>query len=218
MEENNNKSTTNYIISGVLAVAVIVLFVLFFTQKPGGAPSTPPTQTHLITLDDGTVVEQELPLLPIAYIQSDSIYSTYKFFTDQSEALQSKYSSELTNLQSRERKIQEDYARLQQDAQNNRYLSREEQEQRLVSIERRMEELQRNKMQADQNTEYQVYSLKIQLADSIKNAIDILNTDKKYQMVFLNEGLSTILYAEDAYDLTQELLDLLNARYKPENK
>lgn len=219
MEGKDNKPVAIYVICGILAVAVIALFILVLGgDKKAGRPGPPPTQTQTITLEDGTVVEQEvpiIPMLPIAYIQTDSIYSSYRFFIDRTEIMQDKYSKTMTDLQSRERKIQQDVQQFEQDVQNNRYLTRQDMEQKQVSLQRRYEDLQKLAMQADQENQIQLQGLNQQLIDSINSAVDILNANKKYQMIFLNQGLSTILYADETYDLTEELLILLNSRYTP---
>lgn len=215
MEVKENKPITNYIISGVLAVALIVLYVIHFTSKPSGDHPVPPKKTQTITLEDGTVVEREFPMLPIAYVQSDSIYSSYSLFVDRSNELQEKYQKSMTDLQSTEARIQQDYVKLGQEVQNNRYLTREDVEQREVSIQRRYEDLQKKAVQIDQEYQAKVMDLNRELTDSVQAAVELLNTPKRFQLVFMNQGLSTILYAEDIYNVTDELLEILNAGYSP---
>ncbi len=215
MDGKSNTSVISYVISGILAVAVIVLFILFFTAKPsGGATGKPPMQTRTVTLEDGTVVEQEVaPLLPIAYIQVDSIFNQYGFFLDQNAALNDKYTSEMNTHQSTERRIQQDANKLQQDMQNNRYLTQSEVEQKSISLQRRFEDLQRQASQTEQDYMIKGQELNVQLVDSIKNAANVVNETNRYQLIFLNQGLSTILYADKSYDLTEEILTFLNSRY-----
>ncbi|MDL2223316.1 OmpH family outer membrane protein [Bacteroidales bacterium OttesenSCG-928-M11] len=210
--EEKNKPITNYIISGTLAVAIIVLYVLHFMSGPSDNQHQPPKKTQTVTLEDGTVVEQEFPMLPIAYVQSDSIYTSYKFFVDRSTEIQDKYQKSMSDLQSSDARIQQDYVKLGQEVQNNRYLTREDVEQREISIQRRYEELQKKARQVEQEYQGKVMDLNRELADSVQVAIEVLNSSKRFQFVFMNQGLSTILYAEDTYNITDELLDLLNSR------
>lgn len=218
MQEKNNGSIIGYVINGILAVAVIILFILFFTKKTGDQSCNAPMQTHTVTLEDGTVVEQKLPLLPIAYIQGDSIYSAYKFFIDQTESLQAKYTKDMSDVQTRSIRLQQEYTQWQQDLRNNRYLTQAEAEQKGVSLQRREQELQNSAMQVEQNSQIQLQELSKQLLDSVNVAIDMLNADKQYQIIFLNEGKSTILYADQSYDLTDKVIELLNSRYTTEAK
>jgi outer membrane protein len=45
-------------------------------------------------------------------------------------------------------------------------------------------------------------------------AMKAFNQPQKYQMIFTRSGNSNILYATESYDITQEVIDFLNARYK----
>ena len=67
----------NYIINGVLAVAVIVLYVLNFTSKNNKETAS--------FESSGSVVE--MATLPIAYVNTDSLLRAYNFAKDMDEAL-----------------------------------------------------------------------------------------------------------------------------------
>lgn len=215
MENKNKSQVTNYLVNGFLLIAVVVLFVIYFVEKRamGSSEVQGVKTTQSVTLEDGTVIEEEVAVLPIAYVQSDSIYKHYRFFIDQTDEMLKKYNSDMNNLKSRDKKIQQEYQKFVEDVNNNRYLYQDEIRQKQVSFERRMEELQEAAMKIEQNNQMKRVNLSVQLSDSIKNVIDILNADNRYQMIFLNEGLTTILYANKAYDITDELVEVLNSRY-----
>jgi|GEM_PF-2844482 len=218
MKENSKKNLVHHSLMGIFSVAVVMMFVLFPSCKEGSKDAGVPTKTQLVTLEDGTVVEREIPLVPVAYIQMDSIYALYNFLVDKRTSLQSSYSSEMSSLQAKEKKFEQDYTQAQQDFQNNRYLTQQDMQQKSVSLERRYQELQNSAVRIQQNFDSQMQALSVQLADSLKNVISILNENKRYQMVFINEGLTPIIYAEDGYDITQDALDVLNARYVKEEE
>ena len=67
----------NYVISGILAAALILLYILHFTSSPKNA---------------GDKVKYEFAAgdsaaLPIAYVNVDSLLMNYNFATDLNEAL-----------------------------------------------------------------------------------------------------------------------------------
>ena len=58
----------------------------------------------------------------------------------------------------------------------------------------------------------------LQLRDSINSFLKIYNQDKGYSLIISNTGFDNLLYADPAYNITQEIVDGLNARYSGINK
>ena len=69
------------------------------------------------------------------------------------------------------------------------------------------------KLAADLQTENQKNSL--QLRDSINSFLKIYNKTKGYSLIISNTGFDNLLYADTAYNITQEIVEGLNARYNP---
>ena len=55
----------------------------------------------------------------------------------------------------------------------------------------------------------------IQLRDSINAYLKEYNKDKKYSLIINNAGFNNLLYADPAFNITQEVIDGLNKRYVP---
>ena len=53
------------------------------------------------------------------------------------------------------------------------------------------------------------------LRDSINSFLKIYNQNKGYDLIISNTGFDNLLYANPAYNITQEIIDGLNARYTP---
>ena len=60
-------------------------------------------------------------------------------------------------------------------------------------------------------TENQKNSL--QLRDSINVFLKEYNKTKGYNLILSNTGFDNLLYADSAFNITQEIIDGLNARY-----
>jgi outer membrane protein len=73
-----------------------------------------------------------------------------------------------------------------------------------------------NKLTNELSTENAKNSL--QLRDSINVFLKEYNKDKKYSVILSNTGLDNILYADDAMNITDEVVAGLNARYVSEKK
>ncbi len=193
----------NYVISGVLAVCVVILFILHFTSKSNSAP-----KAEVYTSDSlGTV-------LPIAYVRLDSLLSNYNFSKEVSESLLKKHEDARLTLSQRARQLQSDMGKFQEKVQNNAFLSRERAEAEQQALVRKQQDLQ--KMEQDLSTDIAKEQQKMndQLKDSIMIFLKDYNKAKKYQLILTGE---VVLQGEDAYDITKEVVDGLNARY-PEKK
>ncbi|MDR0825100.1 MAG: OmpH family outer membrane protein [Prevotella sp.] len=198
----------SYIINGVLAVAIIVLFILFFTSNKGNAGNG---ETSLKYAEgDSTGV------LPIAYVNVDSLLMNYNYAKDANDALMKKSNSSNATLTQRQRQLEAEAAEFQRKVQNNAFLSQDRAQQESVRIQKMETDLRAmaQRMQEDFMKEQQKVSN--QITDSVRLILKELNKTAKYQMILSNSGLDNVLLAEDGYDITNTVIGLLNDRYKPE--
>lgn len=193
----------NYVISGILAVCVIVLFILHFTSKKDCVQNS-----GIRTSDSISTV------LPIAYVRLDSLLVNYNFSKEVSETLLKKHEDARLKLNQRARQLQTDMGKFQEKVQNNAFLSRERAEAEQQSLVRKQQDLQ--KMEQDLSTDIakEQQLMNEQLRDSINSFLKDYNDVKKYQLILTGE---VVLQGEDAYDITSEVIEGLNARY-PEKK
>ena len=172
----------NYVINGVLAVAVVILFIMQFSDKKES------TVTKTFASGDGDTTS----LLPIAYVNVYSLLHNYNYFKDLNEQLLKKEENSRANV-----------------TQQARTLQTEEQE-RLMKKEQELKDLDA-KLSQDLLLERQ--KLNEQLRDTVVSKLKVYNKDKGYQVIFSNTAEDNILLAGDAYDITNELIDLLNKSY-----
>jgi len=196
----------NYIINGVLIVAIIVLFILQFTGRK--ADSNRPVS--LEALIDSTGFH-----LPVAYIRTDSLLVNYKFYNDLTEENIKKIEDKKMDINRRSDNFQKQVLAYQEKAQANGFISperRQQEENRLTTMQ---QDLQKYVAQVEQELSIENDKMQRQLHDTIVNAIKLFNTPKKYELIFSNTGTDNLFYADDSYDITQEIIDFLNARYIP---
>ncbi len=198
---------TNYIINGVLAVAVIVLFILQFSKGKNTDGNT-----------SDAVTDSTYTRLPIAYIRTDSLLSNYNYYKDLSEMALSKIENQRASLNLRGQQLQKEIIEFQQKAQINAFLSDDRRQQEQIRLSRKQQELEEAAGRAEQELAREQAKMQMQLSDTIVNAIKIFNESKKYQVIFSNVGTDNFYFIEDAYDITREVIDFLNARYAPQKK
>ena len=202
----------NFIVDSILGAAVITLFVLFFVYMPKGSKSA------------GNEVEAQGELLPIAVVNTDSILKHYTLAVEASDKLQSQYEESMVKLDTKARAFQKEYETFQQDVLNfqkkveaGAFLSREraeseqarlqKKEQQLLAKQQDLENL-RQKLSNDFMTEQA--NLTQQLQDSVQAYLREMNNDGHYHLI-LNDAV--LMNKVAGYDITDEVIDALNARY-----
>ena len=197
---------SNYIINGVLLVAIIVLFILQFTGRRANMKNSE---------SDGAVADSTDYRLPMAYIRTDSLFPNYKFFVDLSEANLKKIEDKKLDINRRSEKFKKDVLEYQQKSQMNAFLTQErelQEQKRLAGVQ---QDLENYIARAEREMALEGENITRQLQDTIISALKLFNTPKKYHFILSNAGTDNILYADDVYDITKEVIEFLNARYVP---
>ena len=194
---------TQIVIDSVLAVAVIALFVLFFTQKP--------KQSEAVASESMPVAEGNMP---IAYLNLDSVLTQYQFAIDASDRLMTKQEDARPKLNTKARTLQSEAADFQRKVENGAFMSRERAEAKQQELYKKQQDLQDLEAKLTNDIMLENQKLNMQLADTINNFLREFNADGRYQMIFANAGKDNILQAADGYDITAEVVEALNARYK----
>ena len=192
----------NYVINGVLAVAVVILYVMQFSdKKESGVTRT------FASAGDTTA------LLPIAYVNVDSLLLNYNYSKDLNEIILKKQENSRANITQKARSLESEMKDFQRKIENNAFLTRERAEQEQQRLLKKQEELQNLDNQLAQELMQEQQKLNEQLRDTIVSQLRAFNPDKGFQVVFSNTVGDNILLAGDTYDITAELLEFLNRNY-----
>jgi outer membrane protein len=116
-------------------------------------------------------------------------------------------------LNQKAKELDKQQREFQNKIQNNAFLSQERAEQeykRIAKLEQDLQELS-NKLQTELMSEQEKNSLL--LRDSINSFMKDYNKEKGYSFIISNTNLDNLLYADEQYNITQEVVDGLNARY-----
>lgn len=157
--------------------------------------------------------------LPIAIVNTDTILNNYFMAVEANERLMRKQEDARLDLNQQARSLENEMIDFQKKVENNAFLSRERAEaeqRRLLNKQQQLQTLEQTKTQELMN-EQQTVSL--QLRDSINNAINIVNAEGKYHLIFTNSVLNdNVLFAAPEYDITMDVLEILNSRYESTEK
>jgi outer membrane protein len=198
----------NYAISGVLATAVVILFVMQFTGKR----ETKTERAAFTSEGDST------GLLPVAYVDMDSLLLNYNYYNDLLEVIMKKQENSRANINQQANKLQTEIQDFERKWNNNAFLTTEraqQEQQRLVRKRQELEELD-NRLARELMEEQQ--KLTEQLRDSLLTQLKVYNQDKRFQIIFSSRSTDVILLADEAYNITDEILSYLNRNYSPSIK
>ncbi len=150
--------------------------------------------------------------MKIAYVEVDSIMSQYKFCKEYSLILQKKGQNIQNTLAQKQQALQAAAANFQQKVQQNAY-TREKAEGVNASLQKQNNDLQILNQRLSAEFQNETDQFNKALRDSIQHYLASYNKDKKYSIIFSKQG-DNLLYADKAYDITNEIIAGLNKAYK----
>lgn len=188
------------VINVVLVAAVAALFVIVLAgKKPASAEVAASTPTEV---------------MPVAYLNVDSLLANYTFAREASEKLMTKQEDARVKMNTKLRTFQNEVADFQRKLENNGFLSRERAEQAQQKLAKKEQELQELEAKLTQDIMLENQKLNVQLADSLTNYLKEFNADGRYHVILSNTAKDNVLMAAEQYDITDEVVAGLNARCK----
>lgn len=152
--------------------------------------------------------------LPIAYVNIDSLLINYDYAKDVNERLTKMQEDGRVTLNQKQKKLENDMVEFNRKAQNNAFISQERAQQEYNRLQKQEADLQETAQRIQNEWLMEQQKENMQIADSVRSAVKLVNVEGKYEMIFNMRELDNIIMANPQYDITQEVLLLLNSRYK----
>ena len=149
----------------------------------------------------------------IAYVEVDSLMTQYEFCKEFTLILEKKSTNARNTLNSKGQALQSAMANFQQKLQNNGFTSREQAESQQAAIQRQQQSLQELQARLENELAQETQKYNAGLRDSLSHFLDAYNKDKKYDLILTKQG-DNILYAAKRFDITADVINGLNKRYK----
>ncbi|MBZ5855567.1 OmpH family outer membrane protein [Flavihumibacter profundi] len=174
--------------------------------------NTPKTETPaVIKTGSAAPSGQEFRM---AYFDIDSLQNKYQFFKDALAQLKVKEEAMNNELSSLERSYQKKISEWQQKGST---MSQSEAD----AVQREYAQMQQNYQQRRLTLEQQLETLKMDYKKNIKNKIEVylkdFNKDNKYAYIMSYEP-ELMFYKDTAYNITNQLIEGLNAAYQKKEK
>ena len=149
----------------------------------------------------------------IAYVEVDSLMTQYEFCKEFTLILQKKSTNARNTLNQKGQALQNAAANFQQKLQNNGFTSREQAESQQAAIQRQQQSLQELQARLENELASETNKYNEGLRDSLQHFLAAYNKDKKFDLILTKQG-DNILYAAKRFDITNDVINGLNKRYK----
>jgi outer membrane protein len=187
------------LVNVVLVAAVAALFAIVLGGKKNSEVPAVVTETSKV--------------MPIAYLNVDSLLVNYLFAQEASEKLMKKQEDARLKLNTKARTLQNEMADFQRKLENNAFLSRERAEKEQQRLLKKQQELQELEAKLTEDIMIENQKLNMQLADTLTNFLESYNADGRYHVILSNSAKDNVLMAAEGYNITNEVVGALNARY-----
>ncbi len=187
----------------IVGIAIVVLFVLHFSSK-----STSDVANPLSLITDSTAVIGNGSLT--VYVNGDSLLEKYDYFKKAKKDFEIKSTRTENEIKSRQSSLEREFATYQQTAAGMTAEQRAKTEETLMRKEQSLREFSEDaalKFQEEQN------KFNEQLFDKVASFLKEYCKDKNYKIVLNYTKGTTILYADESLDITEEVLAGLNEEY-----
>lgn len=197
------------ILSSISVLAIILLYILYFTDKE---------DDEISAGQSGKEVAAQLDISPnaIAYINIDTVVNNYDFYFDLKQRFEKKYKTSEAELSSKEKAYKKEVEDYQYKIQRGLVTRSEAQalEQQILNEQQNLLKLQED-LRLELAEEEQV--MLRQVLNSITVYLEELQSVYNYQFVFGTTAIGgNVLYADKKLDITRQVIAGLNERYRQE--
>ena len=196
-------------IKNIICTLCATVAVLTFTQcnqAPQQAPVIP------------QIVCDSTPALKIAYVDIDTLLTSYNLWIELNEEMIRKEENVRATLNEKAKSLQTDYEEFERKLNNNAFVTRERAEAEQNRILKKREELEALSERLTNELAIENEKNSLLFRDSINAYIRDYNKEHGYNVILSRIG-DNILYIDYTMNITQDIIDGLNARHeKNKNK
>ena len=186
-----------------LAAAVMTFGIMSCNNQPQGNDTKETARPAAATVSAGSQ--------QIAYVEIDSIMGQYKYWKEVTKILEAKEKNIQKTLAGKQQALQQAAANFQQNVQANKFTQVQAQ-QIQAGIQRQAADAEALQQRLGAEYQKEVAKYNKALSDSVHNYLKTYNKDKRYVMILAKSG-DNILYADDACNITTDVVQGMNKAY-----
>ena len=192
---------TSLVLSIVSLIAVVVFGILFLT-KDGKSAAAPAGEAAEAAACQGDIV----------YIDLDRILMEYDMANDLRSVVETKVQNIQAEVTRRGKKLENDVKAFQEKIDKG-LMTRSVAEVQGQKLQQQEAEFNNYAAQKQAEIQEEQVVMMNQLGDAIKTYLDSYNAEKKYAMIITNSGGAPVITADEALNITDDVLAGLNDAY-----
>lgn len=196
------------ILNGMTVLAVSLFFVNCSGNATGQGTSVP----------SGADSDESTSAMKFAFVEIDTLLTQYNFWNDLNEAMIKREEDIRATLNKKGADLEKEAQDFQRKIENNAYATRERAEQEHQRLLKKQQELQELQQKLTEELMLENQKNNLQIRDSINAFMKDFNKTQGYSMIFSKTGFDNLLYGEESYNITKEVVEGLNKRYTPSLK
>ena len=149
----------------------------------------------------------------IAFVEVDSLATAYQFCIDGQKELEAKHNDFRQQLAAKERALQTAAEQFQKKYQSGGFTNEADFNKAQGALQNQQLQLQKFQEQLETQMAEATNAYQQTLRDSLNNFLKEYNKDRCYKMILSKSG-DNMLYADKSLDITKEVINGLNKRYK----
>jgi outer membrane protein len=218
----NNKGSL--IVNSILGVAIIILFVLHFSgdTKSNVTDTSGDTKSNVTDTEEKdepghSLVIKKHPAdsnmvgLIIGYVNSDTLTANYEFNKELSNSLKNQQKSAEKKLKNIESQIEKDFKTFQT---GTAIMGEEEYARKLAVFQQRGQDLQMLQMEESKKLQELSYNAEKEYMITTDGYLKQIGEELGYDYILGYRTGDLVMYANPKYDITKQMIPLLNAAYK----
>lgn len=160
----------------------------------------------------GALAEGEA--LPIAFIQADSLYRNYQLQLDLAQDLIQKKTQAEDQVNKQMASFQREVNEFQQKVQTNSFIGGQARQQSEANrLQQKQAQIEQHAAALQQDLALLSSQYDSRVNDSIQACLAAYNKIKNFEVIYSSVPNNTVFFVKDKYDVTAEVLDMLNKRY-----
>ncbi len=191
----------SFVLNVVFAIALIILYVLFFNDKPRDVREQ---------ISEPVRANKEVS---VVYVNTDTLLMNYKLSIELNEAFLKKQENRRTELNQKAKSLDGEMREFQRKLEKNGFLSRERAEFARDAIMLKQQKLQQLQQDMTNQMMNEQADLNKKLFDKITSCLKEFNKEMGYDIILSTTLGGNVLFAKDGFDITSKLLEELNKDY-----
>ena len=185
----------------LLLIAVIVLYILHFSGN--GKSTSNQGGTATVNAD-----------AKIVYINMDTLLNNYTQSRELNEAFLKKLEANRTELNIKVKNFDREAAEFRNKVENNGFMTRERAEQAQMDLMIKQQNLQKLQQEMTENAQREQMEINRKLYDAITNFLTEYNKAKGFQLILSTTLGGNVLFAQEGFDITNDVVNQPNEQYK----